>query len=218
MSLKAISVLAKLNIGDRSDLEISAVVLFSLSSLKSSEPFSAGLLGSKNPVGFLKDAINIAKNLPDAFLIIRYKAFKCPLRSNPYFENIVKEISNIENISISNNYDEPFYSYKLCSQANLIIAKHTSIADECLSKDIPVLFYEYTHNMIGIQTDAFNYLSSEFICYNSKELLHKSRSILFDQSNNYKNEISRLKKKIYHVENEGNIKNKIMEHLENMVN
>jgi hypothetical protein len=169
-------------------------------------------------ISFLKDAINIAKNLSDAFLIIRYKAFKCPLRSNPYFENIVKEISKIENISISNNYDEPFYSYKLCSQANLIIAKHTSIADECLSKDIPVLFYEYTHNMIGIQTDAFNYLSSEFICYNSKELLHKSKSILFDQSNNYKNEISRLKKNIYHVENEGNMKNKIMEHLENIVN
>ena len=63
MSLKAISVLAKLNIGDRSDLEISAVVLFSLSSLKSSEPFSAGLLGSKNPVGFLKDAISSIFNI-----------------------------------------------------------------------------------------------------------------------------------------------------------
>ena len=102
-------------------------------------------------ISFLKDAINIAKNLPDAFLIIRYKAFKCPLRSNPYFENIVKEISNIENISISNNYDEPFYSYKLCSQANLIIAKHTSIADECLSKDIPVLFNPY--GTINISVD-----------------------------------------------------------------
>ena len=46
---------AKDSIGDLKDLEISAVVLFSLSSVKSSEPFSAGFSGSKKPVGFLRD-------------------------------------------------------------------------------------------------------------------------------------------------------------------
>ena len=58
MSLNAISVFAKDNIGERRDLEISAVVLFSLSSVKSSDPFASGFSGSKNPVGFLSEAIN----------------------------------------------------------------------------------------------------------------------------------------------------------------
>ena len=49
------SVLAKDSIGDLKDLEISAVVLSSLSSVKSSDPFSAGLAGSKKPVGFFRD-------------------------------------------------------------------------------------------------------------------------------------------------------------------
>ena len=49
---------AKDNIGDLRDLDISAVVLFSLSSVKSSDPFAAGLFGSKKPVGFLSEVIN----------------------------------------------------------------------------------------------------------------------------------------------------------------
>ena len=58
LSLKAISVFAKDNIGDLKDLEISAVVLSSLSSVKSSEPFAAGFSGSKKPVGFFNDVIS----------------------------------------------------------------------------------------------------------------------------------------------------------------
>ena len=44
--------------GDLKDLEISAVVLFSLSSVKSSDPFAAGFTGSKKPVGFFRLVIN----------------------------------------------------------------------------------------------------------------------------------------------------------------
>ena len=58
LSLNAISVFAKDSIGERSDLDNSAVVLFSLSSVKSSEPFASGFSGSKKPVGFLRDVIN----------------------------------------------------------------------------------------------------------------------------------------------------------------
>ena len=168
-------------------------------------------------INFLRDAINLSKNLRNVFLIIKYKAFKCPLRTNSYFENIINEIDKLENIIISNNYDEAFYSYKLCSNADLVIAQHTSIADECLSNDIPVLFYEFTHNMKGIQTVAFNYSPPGLMCYDSSELLSKSKSILFDQES-MKNEISELKKKIYYVRDKGNVKKKIIGHIESMIN
>ena len=49
--------------GDLSDLEICSVVLFSLSSERSSEPFSSGLSGSKNPTGFLSEATNSRFNI-----------------------------------------------------------------------------------------------------------------------------------------------------------
>ena len=66
---------------------------------------------------------------------------------NPYFKSILEEIESCENIKLSNDYSESFYSLKLCANADLVIAKHTSLADECLSNEIPVLFYEYTHNL-----------------------------------------------------------------------
>ena len=59
---------------------------------------------------------------------------------------ILDKIKNCENIIISTNQSEAWYAYKLCANADLIIAKHTSIADECLANEIPVLFHEYTHN------------------------------------------------------------------------
>ena len=63
---------------------------------------------------------------------------------------------------ISNNYEEFRYSYKLCANADLIIAKHTSLADECLAKGIPVIFHEYTHNTKKLVLDYPHYLPKDF--------------------------------------------------------
>ena len=130
---------------------------------------------------------------------------------------ILKKIDVCDNIIISTNYVESFYSYKLCANADLIIAKHTSLADECLSHEIPVLFYEYTHNMKGIISDAFDYSPSGLMCYNFEELLEKSKSLLFDNSSKLKDEIIELSKKIYYVKENGRVKDKIIDNLENLI-
>ena len=130
----------------------------------------------------------------------------------------LNKLNNCENIILSENYRESFYSYKLCANADLVIAKHTSLADECLSHEIPVLFYDFTHNMKGIQSDAFDYSPSGLMCYNFEELLKKSKSLLFDSSSKLKDEINALNKTIYYVKEKGNIKNKIIENLENLLN
>lgn len=166
-------------------------------------------------VSFLEDVIKLSKQLKNTFIVIRYKYVEW--RSNSYFKDILDRVDSCENIIISNYYKEPFHSYKLCANADLIIAKHTSIADESLSKEIPLLFYEYTHNMKNIVTDAFDYFSSEIMCYNFEELLNKSKSILFDNPSKLKEEISKLGKKIYHVEDKSNIKNKIIRSIENTI-
>ena len=118
---------------------------------------------------------------------------------------------NNENIIISNNYEEYFYSYKLSAHADLVIAKHTSIADECLVNEIPVLFHEYSHNMKkNAIIDIPNYLPDNLICRNIEELLAKSKSLLFNEASDLKDEISKLSKTIYYIRKKGNIKNKII--------
>ena len=99
----------------------------------------------------------------------------------------------------------------------MVIAKHTSLADECLSNEIPVLFYDYTHNMKTIKSEAFDYSPSGLMCNNFEDILEKSRSLLFNNSSKLKEEISKLNKTIYYVKEKGNIKNKIIGQLENLI-
>ena len=61
---------------------------------------------------------------------------------------------------------------------DLVIAKHTSLADECLSKEIPVLFHEYTQNIQILCCGIPNYLPRELLCLSYAELYEKSKSIL----------------------------------------
>ena len=166
-------------------------------------------------VGIHENKFRLSKQLKNTFVVIRYKYLDW--KTNSYFKDILNKLNSCENIIISNIYKEPFYSYKLCANADLIIAKHTSIADESLSKEIPLLFYEYTHNMKKIISDAFDYLSSEIMCYDFEELLNKSKSMLYDNPSKLKEEISKLNKTIYYVQDQGNIKNKIINHLENAI-
>tara|TARA_B100001964_G_C14139385_1_gene556651 strand:+ start:36 stop:1004 length:969 start_codon:yes stop_codon:yes gene_type:complete len=166
-------------------------------------------------INFLENCIKLSQNLKNTYIILRYKTLSWA--NNKFFENILNKIKNYENIIISSNYSENFYSYKLCANADLIIARHTSIADECLSNEIPVLFYEYSHNMNKIVLNEPNYLPSELICCNFEELLQKSKSLLFDSTSKLKNVVAQLNQTIYYVSKKGNIKNKIIGQLENLI-
>jgi|TARA_Y100000031_G_scaffold3370_1_gene4146 hypothetical protein len=76
----------------------------------------------------------------------------------------------------------------------------------------------YENNFTKIISDVFNYLSSELMCYNFEELLKKSESLLFNSSSKLKDDINKLNKTLYYVKEKGNIKKKIIMHLENLIN
>ena len=172
------------------------------------ESYTQPILNWTAQINFLHDLIKLSRHLNNTFIILRPKSIEWI--TNTYFKSILNKINDCENIVISNNYKESFYSYKLCANADLIIAKHTSLADECLSHEIPVLFHDYTHNLKKIISLAFDYSPSGLMCYNFEELLERSKSLLFNSSSKLKNEIAALNKTIYHVKEKGNIKNKII--------
>jgi len=162
-------------------------------------------------INFLEDMIKLSQVSKDIFIVLRYK--ELDWAKNDYFKEILNKIKNCKNIVLSTNYSESLYSNKLCANADLIIAKHTSLADESLASGIPVLIHEYNHNTEKYISAVFDYLSSKLICYNLQDLLQKSKSLLFDNNSELKEEISNLKKTIYHVaKNRENmsIKNQIL--------
>ena len=174
------------------------------------------VLNWKAQISFLKECIKLSQNLHDTYIILRFKGLDWA--KNSFFSKVLNEINNNENITISDYYKQPNYSYKLCANSDLIIARHTSIADECLCMGIPVLFHEYTHNVKKIVLNYENYLPSELICENFEELLEKSKIILFKDTSILKDKINELKRTLYHTEEKGNIKDIIHTKLENLLN
>ena len=161
---------------------------------------------------FLEDFIKLSQNLNNTFIVLRYKDLSWA--NNKYFENTFRKIKDCKNLVISNHYDESFYVYKLCANADLIIAKHTSVVDECLANEIPVLLHEYTNNMQKIYTDILSYLPSELMCHSFQELNEKSKSILFYNSSNLSNIVKKVSKTVYYVNQNNNLKKKLITDLE----
>ena len=152
----------------------------------------------------------LSQDIDNCKIIIRYKYFEG--YENPYFQKIIKKINKKNNIEININY-EPEYSYRLCSKADLVIAKHTSLADECISRNIPVVFHEYTHNLNGIIKGAFDYDNSAILCKNYSEILNNSKKFLNSKNSDLKNQFHNIKNKYYLYDKKKIVKDKILDHL-----
>jgi len=161
---------------------------------------------------FLEDMYKLSQDMNNCKIIVRFKTFKG--YENPYFKKIIEKINKNKNIEI-NTTNEAEYSYKLCSKANLVIAKHTSLADECISQNIPVIFHEYTHNMDGIIKGAFDYDNSSILCKNYSELLKNTKKILSHKNNDLKNQFQNIRNKYYLYDKKKLVKDKILNHLNN---
>ena len=136
------------------------------------------LLNWKNHIQFLSDMIQLSKDLPNVFIILRYKSIDWI--NLPIFAEKIAEINRLDNICISDCYSEFNYSYKLCAHADLVIAKSTSLADECLSCGIPVLFHDYLCNSRNTLKYWFDYGNKGIICKDYEELFSKSKTVLYD--------------------------------------
>ena len=182
------------------------------------ESYTDPIVSWSAQIDFLEDIIKLSQNLENTFIALRYKSLNWI--KNEYFKKTIDKIYRNKNIILCNNYEESFYSYKLCAHADLIIAKVTSLADECLVNEIPVLFHEYTHNMNRIFSFILDYLSLELCTFDFEELYQKSKSILFSnssKSNKLREEVKKLNNKIYSVSENKNIKKKILNDLENQL-
>lgn len=125
---------------------------------------------------FLCDMIRLSKDIPNCFIVLRFKSIDWIILE--VFADLVLEIASLENIVISKDYEKSLFSYDLCAHSHLVIAKHSSLADECLSVGIPVLFHEYTHNTERLVADVFDYSPARIMCFNYQELFERSKATL----------------------------------------
>lgn len=164
---------------------------------------------------FLSDMIRLSEEIPDIFIILRYKFVDWI--GLPAFQEEIQRINSSDSIVISTDYDKFFVSYDLCAHSDLVIAKSTSIADECLSTGIPVLFHEYTHNTSRLVADAFDYSPARIMCYNYQELKQRARIILSGTPNEMTQDYDYLKREVFGDLGDGRVNERIHAHIENIL-
>lgn len=164
---------------------------------------------------FLEDMIRLSQDVPNIFIVLRYKEVNW--MSLPVFADILETINSSEKIVISTDYSKPNISYDLCAHSDLVIAKHTSLGDECLSVGIPVLFHEYTHNTVGIVSDSFDYSPANIMCYTYQELLEKTKIVLSGTPNALTEDYEYLRNVVYGGLGDGKVRERIHEYIEGLL-
>jgi hypothetical protein len=119
---------------------------------------------------FFNDIIELAQMYPEMFFLFRGK--DCFWVDMPAFSGVMEKIASIENVAVDTDFDTLERSYMLCSSGDLIIARHTSLADEAYAYGKQVIVHDYSHNSNRIVGGVFNYLDSGLFVRN-KESLHK---------------------------------------------
>jgi hypothetical protein len=175
---------------------------------------TSSILNWRSQKEFINNILSLAMNFPDVFFVLRFK--ELDWLSNHFFNDILLKIDNLSNICISDEYANDGYSYKLCAYADAIIAKHTSLADECLCKGIPVIFHEYSHNYSGLISEFTDLYPKEVMAYNYSELKNKLEQVLNQADIFHHQKKSSSLEKIYSTSSSGKIKLSIKKYLEKL--
>ena len=164
---------------------------------------------------FLEEMVQLSRDIPNVFIILRFKHIGWV--SLPVFAEAVREIQSLENMVISMDYEKSFISYDFCAHSDLVIAKHTSLGDECLAVGIPVLFHEYTHNTKRLVADAFDYGQTRIMCFTYQELLERSKIILSGDPHAMTPDYEYLERVVYGGLGDGKVRKRIHAHIESLL-
>ena len=95
-----------------------------------------------NNISFYEDILRIARAFPNSSFVIRGK--NADWISIPVFAEILSEIATLPNIVVSTDFSRPYIAYELASACDSVIARYTSLGDQCLASGKPVIYHEGT--------------------------------------------------------------------------
>ena len=176
---------------------------------------SEPVINWENDHFFRKEIIKIAQDFNDYDFIIRGKNIEW--MNIEYFHDILYEWNNTSNIIIDTNYSEFYRAYELCNNINLIIAKHTSIADECISKGYDVIIFEYGINYSCFIKDWYPKIPGINFCHSYEELrdymnfFHKNGYITTERQ---KTEIINT---LFDGLSDGNVRTRVSQYLDEII-
>ena len=153
---------------------------------------------------FYTDLIRLAQRYGDIQFILRSKDdVWCSLQT---FSETVALINVLPNIEIHRNYGEFNLSYRLLSAADIIIAKYTSLVDEAIVADIPVIIHDYYPNGSKRIYDVWNYENYPVYAFSYEDLERKFNQILIEKKQGNNGILSKMRRSFYSDRHDGTVR------------
>lgn len=118
---------------------------------------------------FMTEVAFAASRFPDVDFVIRGKNLQW-LETEPG-RRAVPLISGESNITIDRQFGEFGAAYRLAAQSDVVLAKYTSMVDECIYAGIPVAVHDYTQNASGRFRASNAYLPGDIFCQDRDQML-----------------------------------------------
>ena len=178
--------------------------------------YTSSIVNWRNNKAFYKDLIRLALEFPNIYIIIRGKNDEwCNIS---YFQDVYDIIQNMPNMEVNRNYEEFNVSYKLAAVADSVIAKHTSLGDECLAAGKPVLFYDFAVNADKIESTLFEYEGYPVFIHSYKELRDRLDQIVNHGFFMNEEQFSRMRRRFYGGSSDGKVKERLHQYLMQIYN
>jgi hypothetical protein len=172
---------------------------------------SQPVLNWSNDLFFRKEIVKLAKDFGNYDFIIRGKNIEWTTIA--YFNDILDQWNNTPNITLDADYSEFYRSYELCNNSDLIIARYTSIADECISKGYDVIIHDYGINYDRLIRNYYPKIPGINFCHSYKEL--KAQMSFFHKNGYITNqrEKNKIIETLFDGLSDGNVQSRITQYL-----
>ena len=170
------------------------------------------IINWKNDISFREEILLLAGFYPDTEFIFRGKNFDW--YKNEHYHLTKSKVDKMPNVSVDKDYSKNHWkSYHLCASADLIIARPTSIAEDCISKGLDVIVYDYGINYTTSVSNFLPKLIRKNYCHNFEQLKYMFefwKKHKYVVSKNIKNQIQT---EIFSNLTDGKVKKRIQKHL-----
>lgn len=130
----------------------------------------------RSNLAFYRDILELARRFPRTLFVIRSKDLGWTRLAD--YGEALRAIGSQPNLDISREYDIPNFQYRLAAVADLVIAKYTSIGDECMGLGIPVIYHDYTPVLPAAAHRTFDYGGLPVFVHDYQALETKTGEVL----------------------------------------
>ena len=177
---------------------------------------SSPLVNWENNKIFYEDLIKLAEEFKNTYIIIRGK--NNDWTKLEYFKQICRRMSDLDNIIVDLEVDELNRGYKLAANADIIVARHTSLIDESLAVGIPVLVHDYYKNIHKLFSEIYNYEDAPIFVHSYDDLEERVR--LFIKEDFYMEDgvFEKMKEEVFGNFYDGKVKERLHNELMKIYN